>query len=284
MEWALFDDVDERHVRDVLDIARRRNFGSGEIVFHQGDPADTLHLIRSGRVAVRLDAGRGESVIAAVLGPGEMFGELALLDEDATRSATIVALEPLETLSVHQLDFSRLRQKSPEAANVLIAVLAGQVRRLSQQLGEALYVAADRRVLRRLVDMAKVYDDGEAEDGPDLDPADPGALRRPGRDLAHHRQPHAARRAGEGHAGPGPRAHDRGGPGRDQVAGLRPSADQLRGGVVTAGGGASANGRWVGVARWGAPRTVRRTRPVRPAVVAATGHRHEQPAAPLGAA
>ena len=165
MEWPLFAGVDERHVRDVLDIARRRNFGSGEVVFHQGDPADTLHLIRTGRVAVRLDAGRGESVIAAVLGPGEMFGELALLDEDAGRSATIVALEPLETLSVHQLDFSRLREKSPEAANVLIAVLAGQVRRLSQQLGEALYVAADRRVLRRLVDMAKVYDDGQGEEG-----------------------------------------------------------------------------------------------------------------------
>ena len=224
MEWPLFADVDERHVRDVLDIARRRNFGSGEIVFHQGDPADTLHLIRSGRVAVRLDAGRGESVIAAVLGPGEMFGELALLDEDATRSATIAALEPLETLSVHQLDFSRLRQKSPEAANVLIAVLAGQVRRLSQQLGEALYVAADRRVLRRLVDMAKVYADARGRGRADLDPADPGALRRPGRDLADHRQPHAARRAGEGHAGPGPGPHDRGRPGRDQVAGVRPSA------------------------------------------------------------
>ena len=164
MEWALFANVDERQVRDVLDIARRRNFGSGEIVFHQGDPADTLHLIRSGRVAVRLDAGRGESVIAAVLGPGEMFGELALLDEDATRSATIAALEPLETLSVHQLDFSRLREKSPEAADVLIAVLAAQVRRLSQQLGEALYVPADRRVLRRLVDMARVYADAE-DDG-----------------------------------------------------------------------------------------------------------------------
>lgn len=164
MEWPLFANVPERQVRDVLDIARRRNFDSGEIVFHQGDPADTLHLIRSGRVAVRLDAGRGESVIAAVLGPGEMFGELALLDEDATRSATIAALEPLETLSVHQLDFSRLRERSPDAANVLIAVLAAQVRRLSQQLGEALYVPADRRVLRRLVDMARVYADSQ-EDG-----------------------------------------------------------------------------------------------------------------------
>jgi CRP-like cAMP-binding protein len=161
MEWPLFANVPERQVRDVLDIARRRNFDTGEVVFHQGDPADTLHLIRSGRVAVRLDAGRGESVIAAVLGAGEMFGELALLDEDASRSATIAALEPLETLSVHQLDFSRLREKSPEAANVLIAVLAAQVRRLSQQLGEALYVPADRRVLRRLVDMAQVYGDGD---------------------------------------------------------------------------------------------------------------------------
>ncbi len=160
MEWPLFAGVDERHVRDVLDIARRSNFGPGEIVFQQGDPADTLHLIRSGRVAVRLDAGRGEPVMAAVLGAGEMFGELSLLDEDAGRSATVAALEPLETLSVNRLDFSGLREKSPAAAEVLIAVLAAQVRRLARQLEEALYVAADRRVLRRLVDMAKVYDDG----------------------------------------------------------------------------------------------------------------------------
>jgi CRP/FNR family cyclic AMP-dependent transcriptional regulator len=163
MEWPLLAAVPEDQLREVLAIARRRSFAEGEVVFHQNDPADTLHLIRSGHVAVRIDAGRGDSVIAAILGPGEMFGELALLDPDALRSATIVAMEATETLSVHQLDFGRLRRQTPAAAEVLIALLSAQVRRLSQHLVEALYVPADKRVLRRVVDMARVY--ASEEDG-----------------------------------------------------------------------------------------------------------------------
>lgn len=165
MKWALFDGLPDADVREVLAIARRRKFGRGEVVFHQEDPADTLHLVVKGRFAVRVATRLGDTVVLAVLGPGDMFGELSLLgDEGARRSATVAALEAGETQSVHQIDFDRLRRRRPETSEVLIAILAAQVRRLSDHLVEALYVSADKRVLRRLVDLAATYgqDGGEA--------------------------------------------------------------------------------------------------------------------------
>lgn len=73
----------------------------------------------------------------------------------------MIALEKAETLSVHELDFGRLRTERPQTADVLIAILAAQVRRLSTHLAEALYVPADTRVRRRLLDMTVIYGEGE---------------------------------------------------------------------------------------------------------------------------
>lgn len=160
MRWALLDGVPEEDVRRLLSVARRRRFSRGEIVFHEHDPADTLHLIVKGRFVVRSQTPLGERAILAVLGPGEMFGELSLLEEDARRTATVAAVEGGETHCVHRVDFEGLRRRHPGTADVLIAILAGQVRRLSRHLLEALYVPADKRVLRRLLEVAERFDDG----------------------------------------------------------------------------------------------------------------------------
>jgi CRP/FNR family transcriptional regulator, cyclic AMP receptor protein len=157
----LFEGATEQEAARLLERARRRSFDSGEVVFHAGDPADTLHLIQRGRFAVRVTTEFGDIATLNVLGPGDFFGELALLSPRAPRSATVVALESAETLSVHELDFGRLRSERPETADVLIAILAEQVRRLSTHLAEALYVPADTRVRRRLLEMTEIYRDGE---------------------------------------------------------------------------------------------------------------------------
>ena len=160
MKWALLDGVPEDDVRALLSIARRRKFGRGEVVFHENDPADTLHLVDKGRFAVRTQTALGDTAILAVLGPGDMFGELALLGGEQPRSATVSALEAAETRSVHRVDFERLRREHPETSSVIIGILSGQVRRLSRHRLDALYVPADKRVLRRLVEIAALYDDG----------------------------------------------------------------------------------------------------------------------------
>lgn len=160
--FALLAGVAEEDVAELTERARRRRFAAGEVVFHAGDPADTLHLVRSGRFAVRITTEFGSTATLNVVGPGGAFGELALLTPDAPRSATVAALEDAETLSIHQLDFNRLRARRPQTDALLVEILAARVRELSEQLVEALHIPADTRVRRRLLDVVGAYGAAEA--------------------------------------------------------------------------------------------------------------------------
>jgi CRP/FNR family transcriptional regulator, cyclic AMP receptor protein len=158
MEWQLFADVPPEDVRRLLAIARRRTFGRGEVVFHRDDPANALHLIVAGRFGVSITTPLGATALLAVRGPGDAFGELALVSgRESLRSATVAALERGETRSVFRDDFARLRREHPEVDAVLTAILAERVTRLSERLTEAYYLAAEARVLRRLEELADLY-------------------------------------------------------------------------------------------------------------------------------
>jgi CRP/FNR family transcriptional regulator, cyclic AMP receptor protein len=156
MQWELLAGVPAEDARRVLAIGRRRTFGRGEIVFHQLDPADSLHLVAGGRFAVRRTTPLGEDALLAIRGPGAFFGELALVSGGA-RSATVHALEPSETLAVYRTDFDELRRRYPQVDQVLVLMLAEELRRMDELLGEAFYVSADRRVLRRLLEVSEAY-------------------------------------------------------------------------------------------------------------------------------
>ncbi|MFO7571323.1 MAG: Crp/Fnr family transcriptional regulator [Gaiellaceae bacterium] len=160
MEWPLLADLPPEDVRELLAIARRRTFQRGEVVFHRDDPADTLHLVVRGRFGVRVLTPLGDGVLLDVLGPGQSFGELALLLPDARRSATVEALEAGETRSVRREDFLRVQREHPGVKDVLLRLLAEQLRRASERLVEAHHVDADMRVRRRLVELARTYESG----------------------------------------------------------------------------------------------------------------------------
>jgi len=160
--FALLDGVAPRDAEELLSRGRRRHFSAGEVVFHAGDPADTLHFVREGRFAVRMTTEFGDVATLNVVGPGDAFGELALLTPGAPRSATVAALEKAETLSVHQIDFARLRSERPETDALMVGILAARVRALSGQLVDALYVPAETRVRRRLLDAAAAFGQTEA--------------------------------------------------------------------------------------------------------------------------
>jgi CRP-like cAMP-binding protein len=163
MDWALLSGLSEDEQRELLLVARRRTFARNEVVFHRDDPADTMHLIARGRFAVRIVTPLGDTATLAVLSPGQTFGEVALLTEEDRRTATVLALEPGETRSLHQVDFAALRRRYPQALDVLVRALAARIDALSAQLVDALYVPADRRVLRRVAELAALY--GEGRDG-----------------------------------------------------------------------------------------------------------------------
>jgi len=160
MDWPLLADLPPDDVRQLLAIARRRTFGKGEVVFHRDDPADSLHLVVRGRFGARVMTPLGDSVLVDVIGPGQSFGELALLFPDARRSATVEALETGETRSVFRDDFSLLQREHPGVKDVLLRLLAEQLRRSTDRVVEAHYVDAETRVRRRLVDLAGTYEDG----------------------------------------------------------------------------------------------------------------------------
>jgi CRP/FNR family transcriptional regulator, cyclic AMP receptor protein len=156
VQWDVFQGVPADDLRAVLALARRRTFARGEVVFHRGDPADSLHLVTKGRFAVRIVTPLGEVALLSVRGPGDAFGELALLSE-TSRSATVSALEPAETLCVLRGDLRRLAGREPAVNAMLVRLLTDQVRWLSDRLSEAHYVDAERRLVRRLVELADVY-------------------------------------------------------------------------------------------------------------------------------
>jgi len=167
-------------------VAEHRTFSRGEVVFHRVDPADSLHLVDHGRFGARVLTPLGDSVIIDVLGPGQSFGELALLLPDARRSATVEALEPGETRSVFRDDFAVLQREHSGVKDVLLRLLAEQLRRSTDRVVEAHYVDAETRVRRRLGDLAATYESGRRA-------ADPGGHRRDGRDLTRDGEPRAAR-------------------------------------------------------------------------------------------
>ncbi|HEY5180028.1 MAG TPA: Crp/Fnr family transcriptional regulator [Dermatophilaceae bacterium] len=156
MKWALFDGLAVEQTRAVLGLARRRKFSRGEVVFHEGDPGDTLHLIDRGHVAVRVTTPLGDMATLRIIGPGEYFGELALVSP-APRSATITALEPTETLVLHRDQINRVRLEHPDVEQALLDLVVGEVRRLSAALLDAMYAPVPLRLARQLVGLARSY-------------------------------------------------------------------------------------------------------------------------------
>ena len=146
--------------RQVLASGRRRRFAAREVVFHEGDPADTFLLIADGRLAVRAVTPAGDTVTFGVFGPGEVIGELALLEVGARRSATVVALEATDVWSFPAATFHRLRKTNAGADAFVLKTLATDVRRLSGLLLEALHLPVETRILRRLADLELRYRPG----------------------------------------------------------------------------------------------------------------------------
>jgi CRP/FNR family cyclic AMP-dependent transcriptional regulator len=144
--------------------AHRRHFERNEVICHAGDPADSLHLVESGHLAVRGSLASGSTATFNILSTGDYFGELALLRDDRRRTATVVAVEPSRTLSIAGSTFRRLCASNPHVERALSVLLADRVDKLSKRLLETMFVSLDRRIYRRLVELAGSYgsDDNRA--------------------------------------------------------------------------------------------------------------------------
>src|SRR5215208_790450 len=151
---GLFGHADDATLGALAAALRMRRFRKGETVFHQGDPGDALFIVANGSVKVVLPSDEGaEPAIVAVLGAGEFFGELAILD-GAPHSATIVAVEPTETLVLHRDAFLALIDSDAGLRRALLASLAAEIRRLTGHVEDLHFLDLPGRLASRIIRLA----------------------------------------------------------------------------------------------------------------------------------
>ncbi len=160
MEFRILEGLPVDDVRRFLTLAQRRTFERDEVVFHHGDPADAVHLITKGRFARRVLSPVGQSAVLAVRGPGDTFGELALVWTGMRRLVTVSALEPGETLSIAGVTFRSLLGEHPELKDVLVKLLAERLRYADEHIIASHFLDADARVRWALLQLVPVYGGG----------------------------------------------------------------------------------------------------------------------------
>src|SRR5438093_3280753 len=154
-QCSLFAHADGPTLETVARTLRRRRFKRNGVIFHQGDPGDSLFIVESGRVKVVVLSSEGaEDAIIATLGPGMFFGELALLD-GAAHSASAIAVEPSETLILDREPFDRLMDSQPGFRRAILAALAMELRRLTAHVEELQFLDLLGRLAMRIVRMAE---------------------------------------------------------------------------------------------------------------------------------
>jgi CRP/FNR family cyclic AMP-dependent transcriptional regulator len=163
VEWELLRGLSADEVEQVLAAGRRRRFAKREVVWHEGDRAETIHLITTGRVAIRAATSFGEVITVIVFGPGDVAGLVGAEASEPDWTTTGVTLEPTETVSIRHQEFVLLRRRMPKLNEAVVRFMADRTLGLTLMLVDALYVAAEKRVLRQLALMARVYSTGEDE-------------------------------------------------------------------------------------------------------------------------
>jgi CRP/FNR family transcriptional regulator, cyclic AMP receptor protein len=158
-----FAGLDERALERVAAGTRTRRFRRGEVIFHAGDPGDALFILVSGEVKIALPSEAGDEAFIATLRAGDVFGEIALLD-GAPRSATATALIATEAVVLPRDRFRELIASEPAVRDVLLASLAGELRRLTSHVEELHFLDMTGRLAARLVRLAHEAGGGAPRD------------------------------------------------------------------------------------------------------------------------
>jgi CRP/FNR family cyclic AMP-dependent transcriptional regulator len=150
----LFRELEADVLHQLAGSVRTRRYRRGEVIFHQGDPGDALHVILAGRVKISSPSDSGVEAILATLRPGEFFGALALLD-GAPRSASATAIEATETIVLPRDRFRALVDRSAVVRDHVFAELARELRRLTNHVEELHFLDIAGRLASRLARLAE---------------------------------------------------------------------------------------------------------------------------------
>jgi CRP/FNR family transcriptional regulator, cyclic AMP receptor protein len=141
----LFSELSRGELERISRVAIPRSYPSGVRVFHEGDHSDACYLIRSGDLRVTREHSAGRAIALATLGPGDIFGELAMLDGEA-RSANVETLTESELLALPAADVRRLLADHPEISVKLIAALTRRLRETNERVARQSFQTVPSRV------------------------------------------------------------------------------------------------------------------------------------------
>lgn len=150
----LFTGLDRAELESFAELTRERSYPRGSVILFENDPGDSLFVVRSGRVKVVLIGEDGREVILGVLGVGQHFGELALID-DHPRSAHVIAMEDASLIVLRRDDFRRRVESSPSVAWSLLAELSRRLRRADDKIGGLVLLDVPGRIARLLLDLSE---------------------------------------------------------------------------------------------------------------------------------
>jgi len=152
----IFASLEDRELEKLLDVTTTKRVAPKEVLFHKGDPGNQLYGVVSGRLKVLSTSGDGKEVVFALSGPGDVIGEVAVMDSNP-RSATVVALEASELLTLHRRDLIPFLERHPKVAIHVATVLAKCVRDLSQHTEDAQFMPLQSRMAKKVLRLADVY-------------------------------------------------------------------------------------------------------------------------------
>lgn len=151
----------------LLSFARTERFAAGDIVFRKGDPGHSMMAVVEGRIKISVSSPDGREAVLAVLGRGEVLGEMAIL-EGRERSADATAIDASELLVLHSRDVIPFLERNPEICIRLLRILSERLRRTSELVEERTFLDLAARLAKALLDLAGT-DGGDAPDGIHVD-------------------------------------------------------------------------------------------------------------------
>ncbi|CCH77861.1 putative transcriptional regulator with cyclic nucleotide-binding domain protein [Nostocoides japonicum T1-X7] len=159
----LFAGVDDESAETLMSSMTRTHMERGDVLFHEGDRGDRLYVIAEGKIKLGRTSPDGRENLLAILGPGEMFGELSLFDP-GPRTATATAIAETQLLGLGHEQLQEFLTSRPRVALTLLAALARRLRRTNESLADLVFTDVPGRVAKALLDLAKRFG-RQTEDG-----------------------------------------------------------------------------------------------------------------------
>jgi CRP/FNR family transcriptional regulator len=152
----VFSALGDGDLNRLAEVAVPRRFEAGEVVFREGDESNTCYIVRSGRARAVREHSDGRSITLATFGPGEIFGELAMFD-DERRSATVEAIESTEAIAILGGDMRRLLRRHPDISVKLLSALGRRLRETNERLASQSFQTVQSRVAGVLLQFVTAY-------------------------------------------------------------------------------------------------------------------------------